>query len=103
MSQIKITDINLDDSELLNDSEALLNEIEDSEIDGIVGGLSQELLVEDSIKIDLEDIKLEKPIYDYPIKPVKPICWYPKPIKPTCWYPKPIHPIKPYYPCYVIL
>ena len=104
MSQIKITDINIDGCEILNGSATFLNELQDSEIDGIVGGLSKELLFEDSVKIDLDDIKLEEPIQGYPIKPIKPICWYPKPIKPICWYPKPIYPIKPIdYPCPVIL
>ncbi len=106
MSKIQITDINLDGSELFNDSETFLNELKDSEIDQIVGGLSQLQVSGDDDYVKTTVYIPKEPIC-YPIKPIKPICWYP--IKPICWYPKPIdekpsYPIKPIYnPCPVIL
>ena len=111
MSKIQITDINLDGSELFNDSETFLNQLKDSEIDQIVGGLSlsEESFDGASISMKLEvsgDAHVITTVYIpqepicYPIKPIKPICWYPKPIIDE----KPSYPTKPfYYPCPVIL
>ncbi len=107
MPKIQISNINSDGSELLNDSENFLSELEDSEMDEIIGGLSQEPLSKASIHLELEvsgDAHVITTVYTpkEPIcYPIKPVCWYP--IKPICDY-KPIYPIKPfYYPCPVIL
>ncbi|MEO1431086.1 MAG: hypothetical protein AAFV71_18895 [Cyanobacteria bacterium J06633_8] len=111
MSKFQINDIKLDGSELFNDSETFLTELKDSETEQIVGGLSlsKESLHEVSIDIKLEisdhpqvitTVYIPHPPICYPIKPIKPICWYPKPIH----HEKPFYPIKDYfYPCPVVL
>ena len=113
MSKFQINDIKLDGSELFNDSETFLTELKDSETEQIVGGLSlslsEESLDEASIKMEIGvsgDAQVITTVYIphepicYPIKPIKPICWYPKPIH----HEKPFYPIKDYfYPCPVVL
>ncbi|MEM9922995.1 MAG: hypothetical protein AAF915_04470 [Cyanobacteria bacterium P01_D01_bin.50] len=102
MSKIQITDINLEHSELFND-------LKDSEIDQIVGGLSFTKidqmvsnlnLSEESLNQDSISMKLEVSGNAHVISNVhiikEPICYYP--IKPICWYPKPIHVQKPIFP-----
>lgn len=109
MSQIKINNIQLDGSELLNDSENFLSELKDGEMDEIVGGLSIAAIDNESIKIELIESSNKDYVTTTAYIPKEPICYPIKPIEPICWYPKPIHdqkpyPIKPfYYPCPVVL
>lgn len=99
MSQIQITDINLDDSQLYNGSEACLNDLKDNETDQIVGGFSfssnEEYLNKTSISMKLE-VSGEAHVVTNVHILKEPICYYP--VKPICWYPKPIHDQKPFYP-----
>lgn len=108
MSKFEIKDIKLDGSELFNDAETFLSELEDTEIDGIIGGLSKESFDNGLIQADFDDKVIttvyipKEPICDYPPKPVCEI----KPVYPICDYPpKPICGTKPiiFYPCPVIL
>jgi hypothetical protein len=116
MSKIKINNIQLNGSELFNDSENFLSELKDAEMDEIIGGLNVEItggltvqsLDNDSIKIELIESDRKGYITTVYI-PKEPICYPIKPIKPICWYPQPIHDEKPYpieifyNPCPVIL
>ncbi|MEO1433608.1 MAG: hypothetical protein AAFV71_32025 [Cyanobacteria bacterium J06633_8] len=90
MAKIKINDVNLDGAELFNDSETFLNELQDGEIEQVVGGLK---------------VAPEHPITTtayFPDKPYKTIhiphrTILIRPIKPT--HPiKPVHPTKPVHP-----
>ncbi len=96
MSKIKFNDIKLDGSELFSDSETFMNELEDSEMDMIVGGLDKNLKLDVSID---QEISLEVSIDDEhhftttAYFPQEPICI--KPVEPVCE-------IKPSYPIFQI-
>ena len=104
MSKFQINDIKLDGSELFNDSETFLSDLEDSEVDNIVGGLMSETIDKSLLTADLDDKAYVTTVY-IPKEPIcyiprEPICWFPiKPIKPIC----PTKPILIFNPCPVIL
>lgn len=85
MSKFQINDIKLDDSDL-----------QDSEVDEIVGGLMSEPMDKSLLRVDLDDEAYMTTVYI----PKEPICWFPiKPVKPIC----PTKPILIFNPCPVIL
>ena len=98
MAKIQINDVNLDGAELFNDSETFLNELQDGEIEQVVGGLTKvapEHLVTTTAYFPDKPYKtIHIPHRTIPIRPIEPT--HPiKPVHPT----KPVHPIKfPYYP-----
>jgi len=80
MAKIQINDVKLDGAELFNDSETFLSELQDGEMEQIVGGLT---IAEDPVAS----------IYypDEPVHPVEPLIHPWKPVHPQ----RPIHPKKP--------
>ncbi len=84
MSKIQINDVKLDGGELFNDSETFLDELQDTEMEQIVGGLS---------RVSPDEYVRSVYIREEPFHPIKPI----HPIKPS--HPiQPIHPIKLIHP-----
>ncbi|AFY52804.1 hypothetical protein Riv7116_0196 [Rivularia sp. PCC 7116] len=80
MAKIQIKDVNLDGAELFNDSETFLNELQDGEIEQVVGGKT--LVAKDRLAV----YTVHYP--DEPIHPGRP------PVHPG----RPVHPIKPVHP-----
>ncbi len=66
MSKIQINDVKVDGAELFNDSETFFNELEDSELDHIVGGFNLS-------DFDFSEIDINKSIYDHPDFIIEPI------------------------------
>lgn len=85
MAKIQINDVELNGAELFNDSETFLNELQDSEMEQIFGGLS---------KVPDENVRTTVyiPPQPYPTKP--PFPWKP-PIHPEgpIKFPHPITPV----------
>ncbi|MBV6627147.1 MAG: hypothetical protein KI793_30120 [Rivularia sp. (in: Bacteria)] len=79
MAKIQINDVNLDGAELFNDSETFLNELQDNEIEQVVGGLT---------RVAPESIATT--VY-YPDKPYRTVYIPKEPIHPK----EPVHPKKP--------
>ncbi|MBV6627148.1 MAG: hypothetical protein KI793_30125 [Rivularia sp. (in: Bacteria)] len=78
MAKIQINDVRLDDTELFNDSETFLNELENCEMEQVIGGKT--------ISIDdyefYKNKKFHFPKRIYPIKPIHlPQPTHPKPPK----------------------
>ncbi|GEM_PF-2664432 len=97
MSKIQINDVKLEGAELFNDSETFFNELEDSELDQIVGGLRIADEPITTVYIPDEPIHFPHPIEPKePIKPKEPVK-LPYPIHPKepIHFPYPIHPKLP--------
>jgi len=56
MSKFQINDVKLDGAELFNDSETFFDELEDSELDQIVGGLDKTFRDFSQLEIDLSSL-----------------------------------------------
>ncbi|MGB3637879.1 MAG: hypothetical protein WBA39_09940 [Rivularia sp. (in: cyanobacteria)] len=96
MSKIQINDVKLDGAELFNDSETFLNQLEDSEMEQIVGGLTKlppDEYVITTVYIPEEPIHPREPIH--PVKPIHPRNWKPFPLPLPHPFPFPYHPQTP--------
>lgn len=90
MAKIQINDVKLDGTELFDDSETFLDELEDGEMEQVVGGLT----IADEQTTTAYSIYYPGPIYPgRPIHPGRPT----HPVEPT--HPgRPIHPVEPTHP-----
>ncbi|MEO1433609.1 MAG: hypothetical protein AAFV71_32030 [Cyanobacteria bacterium J06633_8] len=90
MAKIQINDVNLDGAELFNDSETFLNELQDGEIEQVVGGLNKVAPSEyvATTSAYFPDIRYSTTLQFRPIESTVPK----QPVHPK----KPVHPTKPF-------